>query len=68
MNIKLKQTLSIHSEPAYIVADKVGRSPAWLSMVIREMAEPSELEKRKISEVLGRRVGELFPAHNQEVA
>ncbi|MBT6716982.1 MAG: hypothetical protein HOB18_04990 [Nitrospina sp.] len=65
MNIVLKQALAVHEIPAYKIAEKVGRSPGWLSMVIRGMAEPSELEKQVIADSLERRVGELFPANSE---
>ena len=66
MNIALKQALATHSEPAYRVAVEVGRSPAWLSMVIREMAQPSDLEKKKLARLIGRKVVELFPADSRQ--
>ena len=67
MNIPLKQALSIHSTPAYRVAKQIGRSPGWLSMVVQEMATPSDIEKGQIAKILGHSVGELFPVQARSI-
>ena len=60
MNKLLKQALAIHHETAYRVANQVGRSPGWLSMVTQGALKPSEVEKEKLSKILNRSVTELF--------
>lgn len=60
MNRLLKQALAIHHETAYRVANQVGRSPGWLSMVTVGALEPNEIEKKKLAKILGRSVTELF--------
>ena len=61
MNIPLKKACAVSPVPQYMIAHECGRSGGWLSMVIREMAEPSESEKEKIASRLGHSVSELFP-------
>jgi len=64
----LKHALVDHDSPAYLVAYKMGRNDTWLSRVARGIAEPTELEKKQLSEILGRSVGELFPEPNPPVS
>ena len=61
MSTPLKHALVDHGDPAYLVAYKMGRNDTWLSRVARGVVEPSESDKQKLSEILGRSVGELFP-------
>jgi len=58
----LKHCLIDHHEPAYRVAQLMGRSDVWLSKVTRGLKEPSEYEKEQLSKILGQSVDKLFPA------
>jgi len=42
------------------IAREVGRSNCWLSKVMHGLTAPSDVDRRKIAEVLGRNENELF--------
>jgi hypothetical protein len=65
MSTPLKHALVDHHDPAYLVAYQMGRTDTWLSRVARGIVEPTEF-KKKLSQTLGRSVGELFPVHDSE--
>ena len=63
MNLKLKQALAGHK--AYRVAMAAGIYHSTLSKIVSEIQKPTPEQKKRLAEVLGKTVGELF---NEEEA
>ena len=61
MSTPLKHALVDHREPAYRVASQLGRSDSWLSKVAAGDKKPTDYDKKRISEILGRKTDDLFP-------
>jgi hypothetical protein len=59
----LKHALVDHPEPAWKVAQKMEINDVRLSKITRGLTEPREHEKNQLAKILGRRVGDLFPAY-----
>lgn len=64
----LKHCLIDHPEPAYRVAQRIGKSDVWLSKVTRGLVEPSDFEKQQLSKILDQPIEKLFPTHPLQAA
>jgi DNA-binding XRE family transcriptional regulator len=60
MNLRLKKALMEHSERQYIVAKKIGVHYSTMSKFIAEIQEPTNDQKRRISEILNIKESEIF--------
>lgn len=60
MNLKLKLALTAYPGPAYKIAQKAGIYHSTLSKIVSEIQKPTEAQKARLAEVLGKSVGELF--------
>lgn len=67
MSTPLKHALVDHPEPAWRVAHKMGINDVRLSKITRGLTKPKEHEKNQLAKILGRSIGDLFPA-NKEIA
>ncbi len=65
MRNKLKHVLVDHPEPAWRVAKSMNKSDAWMSKVTRGMINPSSKDKKRLANILGRPVSELFNGRTQ---
>jgi transcriptional regulator with XRE-family HTH domain len=65
MNLALKHALVDYKEPAYRVAQMLGIPHSAISKFIAEIQEPTEEQKKKLSEILGKPIRDLFPTDNQ---
>jgi len=65
MSSPLKHALIDHPEAAWRVAQKMGINDVRLSKITRGLTEPREHEKTQLAKILGRSVGDLFPAHKE---
>jgi len=61
MNLYLKHALIDAGRPAYVLAMEAGINPTKLSKIIMGIACPSEVEKKRLAEVLQKTEEELFP-------
>jgi len=61
MNLALKHALIDRQVPDYKTAQAVGINYTRLSKFIYGLANPREDEKRRLSEILGKPIDELFP-------
>jgi hypothetical protein len=59
-NWELFRAVISDPRPQYVIAEAVGRYDAWLSRVIHGRASASKDDQKKIAEVLGFPVHELF--------
>jgi len=60
-NIKLKIALVEAETPAYRIAMKANINPSKVSKFISGLANPTDIEKRQLSKVLGKSILDLFP-------
>jgi len=58
----LKHALIDHPDPAWKVAAEVPTNEVRLSKIARGRAKATEMEMERLSEILGKRVVELFPS------
>jgi len=61
MNLALKHALVDFPSPQYRVAQMIGVPHTTLSKFIAEIQKPTEEQKSKLSEILGKPVDTLFP-------
>ena len=52
----VKHALVDHPEHAYIVAQKIGKSDVWMSMVARGRIEPSHEDKERLAGILKKKL------------
>jgi transcriptional regulator with XRE-family HTH domain len=60
MNMKLKLALTAHPWRQYEVAREIGVVDTTLSKFIAGNQKPTEEQKKKLAEILGKSVKELF--------
>jgi len=65
MNRNLKMALIDHPGPAWQFAKKANTSDSRLSKIVHGQTEPTEEEKRRFSEILGKPIPELFPEKSE---
>lgn len=65
MNINLKHALIDLQIPQYKVAQMLGVPHTAISKFIAGIQEPTEEQKKRLSEILGTTEEELFPASNK---
>lgn len=61
MNLNLKHALIDLQVPQYRVAQMIGVAPTAISKFIAEIQEPTQEQKKKLSNILGKSQKELFP-------
>jgi transcriptional regulator with XRE-family HTH domain len=66
MNKSLKHAMVDYPEPAYRVAQKMGISHSTISKFIAEIQEPTDIQKKRLSEILGKPIKDLFPTNKTE--
>ena len=64
MNIQLKVALVERGQPAYKTAIEADLHPNKLSKFTTGIQEPTQNEKNRLAEILGRSADELFPQPN----
>jgi len=64
MNLALKFALVERGIPAYKTAIEADLHPNKLSKITTGIQEPTQNEKNRLAEILGRSADELFPHHN----